>query len=99
MGLRVEIRMKACNQRLAVERPGPSGPIKLINTNEGGGGQVCVTCCSRDAMLRIDHICHQNGIKFFAGDVFGYHGYAFADLGEHDFVECVFWGQKAPFWG
>uniref|UniRef100_A0A8C2SRJ0 SUMO-activating enzyme subunit 1 n=1 Tax=Coturnix japonica TaxID=93934 RepID=A0A8C2SRJ0_COTJA len=48
---------------------------------------VCVTGCSRDAMMRIDHICHQNGIKFFAGDVFGYHGYTFADLGEHDFVE------------
>lgn len=48
---------------------------------------VCVTGCSRDAMMRIDQICHQNGIKFFAGDVFGYHGYTFADLGEHDFVE------------
>ncbi|NWR81979.1 SAE1 enzyme, partial [Centropus unirufus] len=32
-------------------------------------------------------ICHRNGVKFFSGDVFGYHGYMFADLGEHDFVE------------
>ncbi|XP_042748462.1 SUMO-activating enzyme subunit 1-like, partial [Lagopus leucura] len=64
---------------------GQSGPIELINANEAV--QVCVTCCSRDAMLRIDRICHQNGVKFFAGDVFGYHGYACADLGEHDFVE------------
>ncbi|NXC51369.1 SAE1 enzyme, partial [Penelope pileata] len=48
---------------------------------------VCVTGCSRDAMLRIDRVCHQNGVKFFAGDVFGYHGYTFADLGEHDYVE------------
>lgn len=73
------------------------GPIELINANEAV--QVCVTCCSRDAMLRIDRICHQNGVKFFAGDVFGYHGYACADLGEHDFVEWVFGGQTAPFGG
>ncbi|NXC34168.1 SAE1 enzyme, partial [Campylorhamphus procurvoides] len=48
---------------------------------------VCLTCCSRDSMLRINQICHKNGIKFFTGDVFGYHGYMFADLGQHDFVE------------
>ncbi|XP_009957978.1 PREDICTED: SUMO-activating enzyme subunit 1, partial [Leptosomus discolor] len=48
---------------------------------------VCLTCCSRDVMVRIDQICHQNGVKFFTGDVFGYHGYMFADLGEHEFVE------------
>ncbi|XP_025909230.1 SUMO-activating enzyme subunit 1 [Nothoprocta perdicaria] len=38
-------------------------------------------------MVRIDQLCRQSGVKFFAGDVFGYHGYAFADLGEHEFVE------------
>ncbi|XP_068034303.1 SUMO-activating enzyme subunit 1 [Anomalospiza imberbis] len=48
---------------------------------------VCLTCCSRESMVRINQICHKNGIKFFAGDVFGYHGYMFADLGEHEFVE------------
>ncbi|NWT79856.1 SAE1 enzyme, partial [Lanius ludovicianus] len=48
---------------------------------------VCLTCCSRESMLRINHICHKNGIKFFTGDVFGYHGYMFADLGNHEFVE------------
>ncbi|KFP26221.1 SUMO-activating enzyme subunit 1, partial [Colius striatus] len=48
---------------------------------------VCLTCCSRDVMVKINEICHKNSIKFFAGDVFGYHGYTFADLGEHDFVE------------
>uniref|UniRef100_A0A8V5GUL0 SUMO-activating enzyme subunit 1 n=1 Tax=Melopsittacus undulatus TaxID=13146 RepID=A0A8V5GUL0_MELUD len=48
---------------------------------------VCLTCCSRDVMVRINHICHKNSIKFFAGDVFGYHGYMFADLGDHEFVE------------
>ncbi|XP_025945606.1 SUMO-activating enzyme subunit 1 isoform X1 [Apteryx rowi] len=48
---------------------------------------VCLTCCSRDVMVKIDQICHKNSIKFFTGDVFGYHGYMFANLGEHEFVE------------
>ncbi|NWW14832.1 SAE1 enzyme, partial [Oreocharis arfaki] len=48
---------------------------------------VCLTCCSRESMVRINQICHGSGVKFFTGDVFGYHGYMFADLGEHEFVE------------
>uniref|UniRef100_A0A8D0H7X7 SUMO-activating enzyme subunit 1 n=1 Tax=Sphenodon punctatus TaxID=8508 RepID=A0A8D0H7X7_SPHPU len=48
---------------------------------------VCLTCCSRDVILKVDQICHKNSIKFFTGDVFGYHGYMFANLGEHEFVE------------
>ncbi|XP_012508706.1 PREDICTED: SUMO-activating enzyme subunit 1 [Propithecus coquereli] len=48
---------------------------------------VCLTCCSRDVIVKIDQICHKNSIKFFTGDVFGYHGYTFANLGEHEFVE------------
>ncbi|NXG12789.1 SAE1 enzyme, partial [Sakesphorus luctuosus] len=48
---------------------------------------VCLTCCSRESMVRINQICHRNGIKFFSGDVFGFHGYMFADLGHHEFVE------------
>ncbi|XP_051632674.1 SUMO-activating enzyme subunit 1-like isoform X5 [Manacus candei] len=48
---------------------------------------VCLTCCSRESMVRINQICHQSGVKFFTGDVFGYHGFMFADLGHHEFVE------------
>ncbi|NXB71751.1 SAE1 enzyme, partial [Donacobius atricapilla] len=48
---------------------------------------VCLTCCSQESMVRINQICHKHGVKFFTGDVFGYHGYMFADLGEHEFVE------------
>nr|XP_058136461.1 SUMO-activating enzyme subunit 1 isoform X1 [Dasypus novemcinctus] len=48
---------------------------------------VCLTCCSRDVIVRVDQICHKNNIKFFTGDVFGYHGYTFANLGEHEFIE------------
>ncbi|EPY76729.1 SUMO-activating enzyme subunit 1 [Camelus ferus] len=49
--------------------------------------QVCLTCCSRDVIVKVDQICYKNSIKFFTGDVFGYHGYTFANLGEHEFVE------------
>jgi hypothetical protein len=28
-------------------------------------------------------------VKFFAGDVFGYYGYMFSDLGEHEYAEWV----------
>ncbi|CAH2314006.1 SUMO-activating enzyme subunit 1 isoform X1 [Pelobates cultripes] len=48
---------------------------------------VCLTCCPRDLLVKVDQICHKHSIKFFTGDVFGYHGYMFADLGEHEFVE------------
>ncbi|XP_030045018.1 SUMO-activating enzyme subunit 1-like, partial [Microcaecilia unicolor] len=48
---------------------------------------VCLTCCPQDILMKVDHICHKHAIKFFSGDVFGYHGYMFANLGDHEFVE------------
>lgn len=48
---------------------------------------VCATCCTKEQMIRINNICHSQGIKFFAGDVFGYYGYMFADLNDHEYVE------------
>ncbi|KAK9394188.1 SUMO-activating enzyme subunit 1 [Crotalus adamanteus] len=48
---------------------------------------VCLTCCTQEVLLKVDQICNKHGIKFFTGDVFGYHGYMFANLGEHEFVE------------
>lgn len=32
-------------------------------------------------------ICHENNIKFFAGDIYGFYGYSFSDLNEHNCVE------------
>uniref|UniRef100_A0A3B3RYK9 SUMO1 activating enzyme subunit 1 n=1 Tax=Paramormyrops kingsleyae TaxID=1676925 RepID=A0A3B3RYK9_9TELE len=50
--------------------------------------QVCLTGCPRDLMVRIDQVCAQKNVKVFCGDVFGYHGYMFSNLGpEHHFVE------------
>ena len=48
---------------------------------------VCATCCSRTQLLRINEICHKNKIKFYAGDVFGFYGYMFADLIKHEYAE------------
>lgn len=49
---------------------------------------VCLTGCSRDLMVHVDQLCSQRNIKVFCGDVFGYYGYMFADLGqEHHYVE------------
>ncbi|XP_070620580.1 SUMO-activating enzyme subunit 1 isoform X2 [Erythrolamprus reginae] len=48
---------------------------------------VCLTCCSPEVLLKVDQVCKKHGVKFFTGDVFGYHGYMFANLGEHEFVE------------
>ncbi|RXN27504.1 SUMO-activating enzyme subunit 1 [Labeo rohita] len=49
---------------------------------------VCLTRCSKDLMVRVDQLCASRNIKVFCGDVYGYHGYMFSDLGqEHHYVE------------
>lgn len=42
---------------------------------------------SNSELLRVNNICRENNVKFFAGDVWGMFGYCFADLQEHSFVE------------
>lgn len=50
--------------------------------------QVCLTGCSKDLMVRIDRLCSQHNIKVFCGDVHGYYGYMFCNLGqEHKYIE------------
>jgi len=48
---------------------------------------VCATGCTLDELLRLDDICIRNNVAFFAGDVFGYYGYMFANLHEHEYAE------------
>lgn len=38
-------------------------------------------------LVRVNNACRMQGVKFFAGDVWGMHGYSFADLQEHEFAE------------
>ena len=47
---------------------------------------ICATCCSVSLNCRLDTLCHQNKIQFFCGNVFGYYGYSFADLGTHEYL-------------
>ncbi|XP_046427972.1 SUMO-activating enzyme subunit 1 [Neodiprion fabricii] len=55
---------------------------------------VCASECSLTQLKRINRACRKNGVKFFAGDVWGTFGYTFADLGKHDFVEDVVQSKK-----
>lgn len=50
---------------------------------------VCLCRCGREQLTRINNICRQKKILFFAGDVFGFFGYTFTDLQEHQYVEDV----------
>ncbi|KAK4306272.1 hypothetical protein Pmani_021894 [Petrolisthes manimaculis] len=50
---------------------------------------VCISRCQREHLVRINNICNQNKILFFAGDVFGMFGYTFTDVQEHHYVEEV----------
>lgn len=50
---------------------------------------VVVTNYPKETILKINKMCREGGTKFFAGDIFGYFGYSFMDLVEHEFVEEV----------
>lgn len=47
---------------------------------------VCVTGSSVASLFHIDAVCRANGIKFFCGDVWGFYGYFFSDLGKHEYT-------------
>lgn len=48
---------------------------------------VIATECTKEQLIRISNICHKSSVKFFCADVFGFYGYTFADLQEHEFAE------------
>lgn len=48
---------------------------------------VIATECTKEQLLHINSICHKANVKFFCADVFGFFGYTFADLQEHEFAE------------
>ena len=48
---------------------------------------ICATCCSRAQLYRISDLCHEKKIKFYSGDVYGFYGYMFADLNDHEYAE------------
>lgn len=48
---------------------------------------VCCTRVSVEEAFRINNICRNNSISFYAGDVFGFSGYFFVDLLQHEYAE------------
>ncbi|CAL8091140.1 unnamed protein product [Orchesella dallaii] len=46
---------------------------------------ICVSNCSKSQACRINRIARQNGVSFFASDIFGFVSFIFADLGEHHY--------------
>lgn len=48
---------------------------------------VVVLEATTKELVRINNTCRLNGIKFFAGDVWGKFGFSFADLQEHSYAE------------
>ncbi|KAM7361317.1 SUMO1 activating enzyme subunit 1 [Cochliomyia hominivorax] len=48
---------------------------------------IVVIGANNEELVRIDKICREKNIKFFAGDVWGTFGFCFADLQHHQFVE------------
>ena len=55
---------------------------------------VVVTNFPKETIVKINQMCRNGGVKFFAGDIFGYFGYSFMDLVNHEYVEEV--KQTAP---
>lgn len=48
---------------------------------------VVINGASNEELLRIDTICRELGIKFFATDVWGMFGFHYAGLQKHSYVE------------
>lgn len=48
---------------------------------------VCVTRAAVEESVRINNICRKHSIPFYSGDVFGFSGYFFVDLLEHEYAE------------
>lgn len=47
---------------------------------------VCATGCKNSLQCRLDNLCQGKKIKFFSGDVFGFYGFMFSDLGHHEYL-------------
>ncbi|XP_015182981.1 PREDICTED: SUMO-activating enzyme subunit 1 [Polistes dominula] len=60
---------------------------------------ICAIQCTITQLKRINKICREHNIKFFAGDVWGSFGYTFADLMEHEYIEDVVQTKTIPVTG
>ena len=62
----------------------------VSSKNEGffsGFDVVCATRLAVEESFRINEICRKHSIPFYSGDVFGFTGFFFVDLIEHEYAE------------
>lgn len=48
---------------------------------------VVILEASVEEQIRIDNICRENKVKFYATDLWGMFGFSFVDLQDHEYVE------------
>ena len=48
---------------------------------------LVATGCPDGELTRLNGLCRRHGVLFLAGDVYGFFGFMFADLGRHEFAE------------
>ena len=48
---------------------------------------VCATRLPVEESFRVNEICRKHSIPFYSGDVFGFSGFFFVDLLEHEYAE------------
>ncbi len=48
---------------------------------------VCATRIPTEESIRINEACRKHSVPFYSGDVFGFGGYFFVDLLDHEYAE------------
>ena len=43
--------------------------------------------CSKEELIRINSLCRKENVMFFGGGLFGFFGFSFMDLVQHEYVE------------
>lgn len=64
-----------------------SDPSSLTDEFFTGFSVVCTSRLPVEESFRINAICRKHNIPFYSGEVFGFFGFFFADLLEHEYAE------------
>jgi len=48
---------------------------------------ICATGCTNKQLFKLNLLCRENRIQFYCGDVWGFIGFMFSDLMEHEYAE------------
>lgn len=95
-----EDRLGANRAEASVERAQRLNPMVTVTAESGGSTALTeetvsrydvlvATGCPDPELARLNTLCRRGGLLFLAGDVYGFYGFMFADLGRHEFAEEV----------